>query len=366
MTFIPGLQLSEAFYWEIVRPLLDAEFPELPHAAALIGSGSEVLGYDDPMSTDHHWGPRLLLFLDEATHAQFAAAIHDTLRHKLPYEFHGYPTNFGDPDPDDSGVQLLEAIASGPINHRVDVLTVRSFFHGYLNFDIDHPLEAADWLTFPQQKLRTITGGAVYHDEVGLHEARARFAWYPHDVWLYLLASNWMRIGQEEHLMGRAGLVGDELGSALIGSRLVRDLMRLCFLMERQYAPYPKWFGTAFNQLACAADLAPLLRRALGATAWQERETHLAAAYAIVAAMHNRLQITEPLPEQARSFFGRPFQVIALHGFADALLAQIRDPAVRQIAQQRPIGSLDLFSDNTDLLENPHLRPLLRALYQTE
>jgi hypothetical protein len=35
--------------------------------------------------------------------------------------------------------------------------------------------------------------------------------------------------------MGRAGYVGDELGAALIGSRLVRDMMRLCFLMERQY-----------------------------------------------------------------------------------------------------------------------------------
>ena len=65
-----------------------------------------------------------------------------------------------------------------------------------------------------------------------------RFKYYPRDVWLYLMASGWNRIGQEEHLMGRAGLAGDEIGSALIGSRLVRDLMRLCFLMEQQYAPY--------------------------------------------------------------------------------------------------------------------------------
>ena len=53
--FIPGLELSRRFYWEVVRPLLDAEFTGLPHAAALIGSGSEVLGYDDAQSTDHHW-----------------------------------------------------------------------------------------------------------------------------------------------------------------------------------------------------------------------------------------------------------------------------------------------------------------------
>jgi hypothetical protein len=34
----------------------------------------------------------------------------------------------------------------------------------------------------------------------------------------------WNRIGQEEHLMGRADR-GDEIGSAIIAARLVRDLM---------------------------------------------------------------------------------------------------------------------------------------------
>lgn len=34
--------------------------------------------------------------------------------------------------------------------------------------------------------------------------------------------------------------------------------MRLCFLMEKQYAPYPKWFGTAFAQLDCAERLLPV------------------------------------------------------------------------------------------------------------
>ena len=61
--YLPGLKLGEAFYAEAVRPLLDETFPGLPHAAALIGSGSEILGFDDEMSTDHHFGPRAMLFL---------------------------------------------------------------------------------------------------------------------------------------------------------------------------------------------------------------------------------------------------------------------------------------------------------------
>ncbi len=35
--FIPGIELARRFYREAVRPVLDAEFPGLPHSAALIG-----------------------------------------------------------------------------------------------------------------------------------------------------------------------------------------------------------------------------------------------------------------------------------------------------------------------------------------
>ena len=65
--FIPGLELAGRFYREAVRPILDDAFPGLAHAAALIGSGSEVLGFDTAMSADHHWGPRAMLFLDPTT-----------------------------------------------------------------------------------------------------------------------------------------------------------------------------------------------------------------------------------------------------------------------------------------------------------
>jgi hypothetical protein len=44
--FISGLDLSEAFYRETVEPIIRQGFPRLCYAAALIGSGSEVLALD--------------------------------------------------------------------------------------------------------------------------------------------------------------------------------------------------------------------------------------------------------------------------------------------------------------------------------
>src|SRR5437773_698726 len=336
--FIPGLRLGRLFFLEAVKPVLDASFPGLQFSAALIGGGSEILGFDNEMSTDHHWGPRVMIFLTEEERRQQSEAINERLRNELPARCHGYSTNFTLPNPADNNVQLLQEVDRGPINHRVEIHTIRGFFLAELDFDIEGSIEPADWLTFPSQKLRSIAAGAVYHDGIGLQAARDRFKYYPHDVWLYLLASGWNRIGQEEHLMGRAGMLDDEIGSGIIGSRLVRDVMRLCFLMEKQYAPYAKWFGKAFNELKCAEDLLPILRRVLLAEAWQEREKYLAAAFEYVAEMHNRLGITETLPAKVSNFFGRPFLVINLEGgFTDAIHARITDPAVQRIAARKLI-----------------------------
>jgi Domain of unknown function (DUF4037) len=361
--FIPGLELAGKFYEEAVRPILESDFSGVPYSAALIGAGSEALGFDTVMSTDHHWGPRVMVFLREPDYERHARAITESLRQKLPVRFCGYSTNYSEPDPHDNNVQHLQEVENGPVNHRVEIHSMRGFFLDYLGFELDHAIEPSDWLTFPEQKLRTIIAGAVYHDEIGLQEARDRFKYYPQDVWLYLLACGWNRIGQEEHLMGRAGLEGDEIGSALISSRLVRDLMRLCFLMERQYAPYPKWFGTAFARLICAKDLSPSLRQAQFAETWSEREQGLAESYHLIATMHNALEITDPLPTEVRNFFGRPFKVIALQGFAEALRGRITDPKVRRIANRRLIGGIDMISDNTDILSDPRWRPVLRGLF---
>ena len=51
--FIPGLELSRQFYFSAVQPILEADFPGLPHTAGLIGFGSDVIGCDTPTSRDH-------------------------------------------------------------------------------------------------------------------------------------------------------------------------------------------------------------------------------------------------------------------------------------------------------------------------
>jgi hypothetical protein len=359
--FVSGLNLSRRFFREVVRPLLANAFPDVRYAAALLGPGSEILGFDTETSVDHDWGPRLFVFLREDD-AEQGDAIGNLLSRQLPETFAGYPISLPTPVSPRTIIERMIRPLTGPVKHRVIPITVRNFVRVQLGYDLAQPLEATDWLTFPSHALGELTAGEVYQDEVGeLTAMRTRFAWYPHDLWLYLLAAGWQRIGQEEHLMPRAGGVGDELGSALIGSRLVRDIMNLCFLLEKQYAPYPKWFGTAFGQLHSAQELTPLLLQAQQARTWSERTLAFAHAYEVLAHLQNELKMSRPLPTTASCFYDRPFPVIHGERFALALVERIADPAVQHIAAQRLIGNINQWSDNTDM--EGVAREKLRQLY---
>lgn len=359
--FLPGLTLNRCFYFEVVRPLMAREFPSLAHSAALIGYGSDVLGFDTPQSTDHNWGPRLQLFFASSDYAQECDAIDRTLREHLPVTFLGYPVNFSKPDLADGGTQMMEAVYAGPVRHLIEITTLDAYFRRYLGTAANAELTALDWLALPQQQLMEITAGEVFHDGLGtLAPARARFAWYPHDVWLYRMRAQWARIGQEEAFVGRSGQAGDDLGSRIVAARIVRDLMRLALLQERRYAPYGKWLGTAFNRLSCATRLTPSFEAALAAPDWQARQQSLAQAYQFLAALHNDLAVTPPLDTSVRPFFNRPFLVLFADRFADALRDAIEDERLRALP---PIGAVDQFVDCTDLTDEPPLVAALSGLY---
>jgi Domain of unknown function (DUF4037) len=341
--FIAGLELSRDFYWQAVRPVLDSSGLDLPHAAALIGPGSEILGFDTERSTDHDWGPRVLLFLRPADRAAHGDRLDDLLGRRLPATFAGYPTNFAPPG---SRTQSM-APTSGPVRHRVVVTDPGLWLGDLLGFDARRGAGMLDWLATPTQRLAEATGGAVFHDGPGeLTAARERLRWYPQEMWRYLLACQWQRIAQEEAFVGRCVEVGDEIGAAIVAGRLVRDLIRLHLLMARRYPPYSKWLGSALRWLADPDEASGPLYGAL-ASRGASREEHLARAYEVAAQRHNALGLTRPVDPATRAFHDRPFRVLRADRLADALLDGVTDTRIAALPR---IGAIDQFADGTDLL----------------
>lgn len=132
--------------------------------------------------------------------------------------------------------------------------------------------------------------------------------------------------------------------------------------MERRYVPYGKWFGRAFGELGCAAEMTPALLNVLSATSWTEREAHLATAYEAAARMHNTLGITKPMPEKVSDYHGRGYLVIHGDEFAAALREHIVSPDIHRLKHH--FGSVNQLVDSTDLLSKGELSRALRALYE--
>lgn len=337
--FIPGLELARSFYLEVVSEIVR----DISHSAALLGYGSEVIGLDTERSTDHGWGPRLQIFVL----SDDVAPLLSSLESRLPSEFKGWPVRFGWDDV--------------PTGHRVEVFTFEDFLMARFPFDPRQNVSVLNWLLTPQQLLLEFTSGAVFHDGLDvLERSRRALEWYPNDVWLYLLASQWKRIAQEEAFVGRTAEVGDELGSRVITARLVRDVMRLCFLLERRYAPYSKWLGSAFQKLDSAAAVGPKLESALDAGAYPAREASLVAAYEFVAGRQNDLGMFPEVDTLGRLYHSRPFLVLGADRFANACRAAIEDEWLRKIPL---VGGVDQFADSTDVLSHGQTPHRLAEIY---
>lgn len=331
-----GLELARRYADEVVVPLLAKHHPRLPFAIGRLGSGSDVLGLDDAMSCDHDWGLRLSLFVP----ADAVTAVDADLVRLLPESFRGYPTRFAF-----SG-------QSTP-RHHVEVSSVDGFLDARLGFDPRAEPTVADWLSLSGQSVLEVTAGPVFSDAPGdLTAARRALAWYPDDVWRYVLAADWVRIEQELPLMARAADVGDDLGSRLIAARLAHTIMHLGFLLERRWPPYAKWFGTLFARLAVASEMRPALDRALTTDDARERQQSIADALEPLLRLQNDLGLTST-PAATIAFWDRPY----LHpdpGIVSSLTAGIGDPVVRDLPRGR--GSIEQRTDNVDVLVDPRAR----------
>jgi len=337
--FVPGLELCRDFYAEVVAPAVGVR-----HGAALLGPGSDVLGYDTERSTDHDWGPRCQLFVQASDLDEVRTRVLTSL-------------------PKSYGGRLLAIGRDGErLEPHVVISTLPAWLEGELGWDLGElELTAVDWLLIPQTRLLGITQGAVFADPDGdLAHLRRRLAWFPDSVWWWLLACQWQRLSQEEPFIQRTAEVGDQVGSAVLAGRLVRDCMRLALLIGRRYAPYSKWLGTAFAGLPDPDGLGSSLAEAMAADALTSREQALGRAYQLLGERFNALSPDFSLDTSLRPFHDRPAWVLGAGRFATASLERVDDSVLAGLPL---VGAVDQLLDCTDVLANPALTSPMRCYY---
>ena len=359
--FIKGKELCENFFFDCAKPILDEKFADLKYSAGLLGYGSDVLGYDDIVSTDHMWGPRFYLFLDRKDIGR-KDNILQVMAENFPYTYKGFSVNFSKPDPNDHGVQHPEFINEGTVNPLIWIQTFDDFLISeFGTADFEH-LTSFDWLTLMEHRLLSMVSGKFFVDQLNCAEKLTKIAYYPDDVKLYLIASNWEIIASEQAFVKRCGAYGDEIGSRIICARIAERLMRLCFLYKNTYAPYSKWFGTAFDRLDIGGEIKQEIKGAISADSLAEREKHLVRAQAIAADIHNASGLTEFVDYQVESYFERDIQVIWADRFAAAAAKELQNTAFANVPL---IGSMSQVGGLSEFANKKEFRTQIRGLYET-
>lgn len=105
-----GIELSEKFFEEFGRPMIENEFGEYADriCAGLVGHGSECFGFDDGLSRDHDFGAGFCLWITEEDERRFGFRLFRAYE-KLPKDYGGVVASkkslFGG---DAKGVQTIE------------------------------------------------------------------------------------------------------------------------------------------------------------------------------------------------------------------------------------------------------------------
>src|ERR1051326_4541494 len=56
----------------------------------------------------------------------------------------------------------MKRVEAGPVNHKIDIETIRGRFESNLGCNPYKEIEVADWLSFSEQKLLAFTSGRVF------------------------------------------------------------------------------------------------------------------------------------------------------------------------------------------------------------
>lgn len=242
-----GLPLCQAYYEEIGKPMLTAQFSAVQDriAVGLVGDGSECLGFDDEISRDHDWGPSFCLWLTNEDYATFGQDLQKAYD-ALPKTFRGF----------------TRKTASGGAG-RVGVLRISDFYRQFIG--LSHaPTTIAEWNAIPEKYLAKATNGAVFADPLGRFTAirKELLQYYPEDVRLKKIAVRAATMAQSgQYNYPRIAKRHDAVASGCALYEFVNAAMSMAYLLNKKYMPFYKWAFRGLRDLPKVPQLSGKLEQ---------------------------------------------------------------------------------------------------------
>ena len=246
---LTGLEMARTYFEEWGYPFLQKNFSSISdRVAAGIWRGSQIFEADDALSRDHGWGATFTLVLTEMDFRSTAEPLKQALQKNAPTAWKGIPTH--------SDAEII-------------VTSVDRFFKYLVGFSTP-PDDASQWLEGFQFRFGTretelylIRHGHLFHDPLGEFTARqALFMHYPPDVRLRRINQELLSVWHfgQYNFIDRLSKRNDLVANAIALGHFTEAVMRLCMLLDDDYAPYWKWLAFEFRKHRIAQFLDPRLK----------------------------------------------------------------------------------------------------------
>lgn len=207
-----GLSRSEKLA-EKVKNLIYIQMPFMRDriCIALAGKGSECLGFDDEISSDHDNQTRCLLLLDDSDFEMYFSQVSDLI-HKH-------------------------------ISEEVTIQKITDFYSFYTSFPYG-PITIEDYRNIPEEYLCSATNGKVFIDNLGKFTSirNRMLRYYPQDFIYKKLSYHLNNIAQSgqynyPRLLKRRDIVA--MNFAL--NEFVKHYINVVHILNKKYTPFYKW-----------------------------------------------------------------------------------------------------------------------------
>lgn len=316
-----GMEICRAYYETYGKRMLMSEFPDYLDriAVGMAGEGSDCLGYDDPLSRDHDFGPGFAMWVSKETYAEIGERLQQAYD-KLPQTF--------------LGIQRLEtAQAKG----RTGVCTYEAFLERVTG--LSHPPKSdEEWLYVEEPALLAAVSGEVFWDPEGkFGQMREQIlAYYPERVWRRKLAQHLALFSQNgQYNYARMAQRGDLAAANLLLVKAAENAAHIVYLLNHRYAPHDKWLLRGLyecRRLELAEDLITGILHEIGTNEQQDVPVKLAKLERLAEMFLTEMKEQGILPKDAGdTYLGHYAQEIAYAADAAEQHISVADAAEQHI-----------------------------------
>ena len=220
---LTGLERAEIVA-KYTSEFIKVKYPDLYSriCLALVGVGSECLGFDDEISEDHDFSSQCQLFLDDSDYKTYKSDLESSLK---------------------IFCKDLESLTSNLKDVNVEIMPISNFYKYYTLFE-NGPKTESEYRKVPMDLLCVATNGKVFLDNLGkFSEIRNRLLnFYPEDIRLKKIAFQLNKMAQSgQYNYSRMIKRGDTVAANIAQGEFVKHYLEFVHLLNKKYMPFYKW-----------------------------------------------------------------------------------------------------------------------------